>query len=127
LFIATCLVGAGACGAVYAVQKFMGVDNVQDFARRMRYWTNAYLSGIVMRIYRGPEKAEEREVGHDLALVDELENWTQEEAEKRIMRAYEEGGWSLLSKVLWRELEAEARVERAKRQREIDTRTSRNS
>lgn len=116
--IATTLVGVGACGLVYSVQYLTGTYTVPDFARRMRYWTNQYLYPITDRIHRGPETDEERRASHEVAVPCETE-WTWEEAEERMKKAYDEGGYTLWAKVALRELEAEARAERAKRRREI--------
>ncbi|KAF5347959.1 hypothetical protein D9756_010215 [Leucocoprinus leucothites] len=121
LFIATTLVGVGAFGLVSAVQHLTGAYTAPEFARLMRYWTDQHLRPITDRIHRSPENEEERKAALDIAAfgVGEDEEWTWEDAEKRMKRAYEEGGFSLWGQVALRELEAEARAERARRRREV--------
>ncbi|KAJ3563139.1 hypothetical protein NP233_g9137 [Leucocoprinus birnbaumii] len=119
--IATTLVGIGAFGVVSAVQHLTGAHTVADFARLMRFWTDQNLRPITDRIHRPPENEEERKTALEIAAfgMGEDEEWTWEEAEKRMKKAYEEGGFSLWGQVALRELEAEARVERARRRREV--------
>lgn len=121
--IATTLVGIGAFGLVYTIQHLTGTYTVPDFARRMRYLTSQHFTPIKDRIYRGPENEEERKASLEVApfgvgVMDE--EWTWEEAEKRLKKAYDQGGFTLWAQMALRELEAEARVERVRRQREID-------
>lgn len=47
------------------------------------------------------------------------EKWKWEDAENRLRRAYEDGGISLWGQIALRELEAEARLERERRNQEI--------
>ncbi|KXN88954.1 hypothetical protein AN958_06516 [Leucoagaricus sp. SymC.cos] len=122
LLIATTLVGIGAFGVVSLVQYATGAYTVKDFARLMRYWTDQNLRPITDRIYRGPENEEERKAALEVApfgVGGEKEEWKWEEAKKRMKKAYEQGGFALWEQVAFRELEAEARVERGKRQREV--------
>ncbi|KAF9444729.1 hypothetical protein P691DRAFT_806943 [Macrolepiota fuliginosa MF-IS2] len=124
-FIATTLVGVGATALVLAVQSLTGTYTVPDFARRMRYWTNKYLGGITDRIHRAPESEEERRAALDVAPFGVgAEEWTWDDAEKRLRQAYDQGGFTLWAQVALREVETEARAERAKRQREIEAETS---
>ncbi|EKM75293.1 hypothetical protein AGABI1DRAFT_103048 [Agaricus bisporus var. burnettii JB137-S8] len=119
--IATTLVGVGAFAFVSTVQYLTGAYTVPDFARRMRYLADKHLTGLKSRIYRGPENEEERKASREavpFGSVNEEEEWSWEEAEKRLKKAYDEGGFTLWSKVALRELEAEARIERARRRRE---------
>ena len=126
LLIATALVGIGAFGVVSAVKHCTGAHTVTEFNHLMRYWTDQHFRSITDRIYRGPENEEERSAALETFGVDgdddggsHGEEWMWEEAEKRIKRAYEEGGLTLWMQVILRELEAEARRERERRRQEI--------
>lgn len=70
-------------------------------------------------IHRGPEGEEEQQESLRVAPRGVDENWNVEASETRLTRAYQEGGVSLWAQAALRELEAEARVERAKRAREV--------
>lgn len=82
------------------------------------------MRGVTDRIHRPPENEEERSDALGVAAfgagLEVEQEWKWEEAEQRMKKAYEEGGFSLWGRVALRELEAEARVERARRQREFD-------
>jgi hypothetical protein len=103
------------------VQRITGAYTVPEFASRMRYWTDHYLRPITDRIHRPPESEEERRAAHEVAPYNlgRDEEWTWQEAEERLKKAYEQGGFSLWAQVALRELEAEARVERARRNRQV--------
>lgn len=118
--IATALVGVGAFSLVVAVQRLTDTYTVPDFARRMRYLADKYLPGVKDRIYRGPENDDERKASLEVVPFGSLneEEWSWEEAEERMKRAYDQGGFALWTKVALREVEAEARIERAKRRRQ---------
>ncbi|KXN85125.1 hypothetical protein AN958_11665 [Leucoagaricus sp. SymC.cos] len=122
LLIATTLVGIGAFGVVSLVQYATGAYTVQDFACLMRYWTDQNLRPITDRIHRGPENEEERNATLEVApfgVGGEEGEWKWEEAKKRMKKAYEQGGFTFWEQVALRELEAEARIERGRRQREV--------
>ncbi|KXN81040.1 hypothetical protein AN958_06261 [Leucoagaricus sp. SymC.cos] len=104
LLIATTLVGIGAFGVFSLVQYAIGAYTVQEFARLI------------------PENEEERKATLEVAPFGaggEEEEWKWEAAKKRMKKAYEQGGFTLWEQVALRELEAEARVERGRRQREV--------
>ena len=73
--------------------------------------------GLRSRLYRLPETDDERyqEDSQEFALQQE---WNREEAEERLKKAYEEGGMTVWAQTALRELEAETRVERNRRNRE---------
>lgn len=82
----------------------------------MRYFMWKSLPNLTARIHRAPESEEEkRQLDHVAYAVGE-EEWTWEKAQRRLERAYTEGGFSLWAQMAMREVEAEARVERAKRE-----------
>jgi len=85
----------------------------------MRLYLWSSLPSLPQRILRGPETDEERQSAHAVAAYGAHEQWTWPEAEERLKRAYEEGGIGLWAQVALREVEAEARVEREKREREM--------
>ncbi|KAF9549709.1 hypothetical protein CPC08DRAFT_648110, partial [Agrocybe pediades] len=135
--IATALVGVSAYGAIWGVKTSLGVDDARQFGLRMRsiLWTLA--PSLTSRIHRAPETEEERHAlgevlppsfsspspaasSSSLESTDvEKPKWTWPEAEKRLQRAYEEGGFPLWAKVAMREVEEEARLERERREREV--------
>lgn len=82
---------------------------------------------LASRIHRPSETEEERQAALQLAPFGVQEEWDAGESQKRLRRAYDEGGFSLWAQTALRELEAEARVERAKRQQEVDQATSSKS
>jgi hypothetical protein len=73
-------------------------------------------------INRPPQTEDERQEAHSIAPFGVHDNWRWEDAEKRLKRAYEEGGVSVWGQMALRELEAEARLEREKRDEEIKSR-----
>ena len=77
-------------------------------------------NNLLSSIYRPPATDEERHDAYDAAPFEVDEGWTWVEAEKRLKRAYDEGGFPLWARAAMREVEAEARVERVRRQREMD-------
>ncbi|KAF8967265.1 hypothetical protein BDZ97DRAFT_1938200 [Flammula alnicola] len=89
----------------------------REFGQKMRYMLWKSVPSLTSRIHRPPETDEERQQVHRVAPFGEQWNW--EQAEKRLMKAYEEGGFPLWAQTALREVEAEVRVERAKREREF--------
>lgn len=90
----------------------------REFAHRMRMaiWTK--LPGLTSRIHRPPETEDELagttpEDFHDA-------NWNWEDAEKRLQAAYEKGGFPAWAAMALKEMEAEGRIERARRQKEYE-------
>lgn len=75
---------------------------------------------LAARIHRPPETDDERKAALELAPFGVQETWDAEASQRRLKKAYEEGGYMAWAAVALRELEAEARVERAKTQREIE-------
>jgi len=84
---------------------------------RSLLWTLA--PSLTSQIHRPPETEDERHDAHEVAPFGVHEEWNWEDAEKRLQRAYEEGGLPLWTKIALREVEAEARLERAKREQEV--------
>ncbi|KAF9546315.1 hypothetical protein CPC08DRAFT_675562 [Agrocybe pediades] len=135
--IATALVGVSAYGAIWGVKTSLGVDDARTFGLRMRsiLWTLA--PSLTSRIHRAPETEEERHALREVLPPSfssssppppsssleppyvEKPTWSWPEAEKRLQRAYEEGGFPLWAKVAMREVEEEARLERERREREV--------
>lgn len=81
---------------------------------------------LTQRILRPPENEDEqRQVRQVLppSLASDgegvQEEWDWEKSEKRLKKAYDEGGFPLWAQAALRELEAEARLERAKREKEF--------
>lgn len=90
----------------------------------MRLQLLAVVPSLSSAIYRLPQTEEERQEAHSITSFSSAqERWSWEDAEKRLKRAYEEGGISLWGQIASRELETEARLEREKRNEEIKSRT----
>ncbi|KAI5121987.1 hypothetical protein M0805_001820 [Coniferiporia weirii] len=120
LGLATAAVGIAATLGVWGVQRSMGVDNVDQFAARMRHLLLTHMPTLSSRIYRtaedpdtsllsdGPERAGEPGSG-------EVEGWAWEAAEDRLTSAFERGGVREWAERALVELEAEEKVERSRR------------
>jgi len=131
--IATALVAVGGMGLMWGVKTTLGVNDAREFGQKMRYllWMSA--PSLASRIHRPPETEEERHQIHAFAPFgieggsfpqSTDEEWTWEKAEDRLKKAYEEGGLPLWSQAALREVEAEARIERVKREREFSAQVS---
>ncbi|KAH6887853.1 hypothetical protein BKA70DRAFT_1376965 [Coprinopsis sp. MPI-PUGE-AT-0042] len=118
--IATTLVTVTGFGLSWSVKLMLGIENVNEFGVRARRFLWSAWPSLTSSIHRPPQGEGERQAAHQVAPFGSHENWTWQESEKRLKRAYDEGGFPLWAQTAVRELEAEARVERAKRQREID-------
>jgi len=116
--IATGVVAVGGTLIVWSVREALGVKDVREFGNAMRFLLSRVVPSLSSAIYRPPQADEERE---DLAIP--FENWKWEDAESRLRRAYETGGISLWGQIALRELEAEARLERERRNQEIESST----
>ncbi|TFK33645.1 hypothetical protein BDQ12DRAFT_738659 [Crucibulum laeve] len=123
--IATGLVTVFGVGLTLGVSSFMGVNNAHDFGQRMRAIMWATLPSLSARIHRSPETQEEHQAlrlalssGMDSVTSSSVidDSWTWEEAEKRLQKAYDEGGFPLWMQAALREMEAEVEVERRKRE-----------
>ncbi|CAA7265063.1 unnamed protein product [Cyclocybe aegerita] len=121
--IATGLVTVGGVVLAWGVKEGMGVRDAREFGQRMRHILYTTLPSLSTRIHRPPETDEERHDVHSLAPFGIEQEWSWEDAERRMNRAYEEGGFTLWAQTALREIEAEARVERAKMEKELDERT----
>ncbi|KAF9476047.1 hypothetical protein BDN70DRAFT_882959 [Pholiota conissans] len=116
--IATALVVAGGAGIAWSVRTTMDVHDVRDFGQKMRYLMWKSMPDLTSRILRPPEFDEQHRHVALHALEDvPLETWSWEQSQKRLQRAYDEGGFMLWAQMALREMELEARVEREKRER----------
>ncbi|THH10623.1 hypothetical protein EW145_g1193 [Phellinidium pouzarii] len=100
--VATGLVGVSAVLGVWGVQRWMGVDNVDQFAARIRQLLLVHMPGLSSRIHRAandtdgyllpdsPERSREHETR-------EPHNWTWHAAEERLRLAFKRGGTDELS------------------------------
>ncbi|KAI0654831.1 hypothetical protein C8Q70DRAFT_895353, partial [Cubamyces menziesii] len=125
--IATLLVGVGATTTIWGVKRYMGVETTQEFADRMRSAILDRMPLLSARIHRTP--APEDEAIIDMSEPDssdivpsppplspaEVEGWTWSAAEQRLKEAFDKDGFSGWAAAALRELEAEGRLERAKR------------
>ena len=141
-FIATGLVAIGGITFTWAVKTTLGVEDVymfflflsifflvemlillwqvREFGQKMRSTLQTTVPGLRSRLYRPPETDDERyEIQtQGVTLPSAIEpDWNWEEAEERLKKAYEEGGITLWAQIALRELEAEAAVERTRRDR----------
>ncbi|KAI8971316.1 hypothetical protein BD414DRAFT_500920 [Trametes punicea] len=124
--IATLLVGVGATATVWGIRRYMGVETTQEFADRMRLAILKRMPVLSARIHRPPNPEDGAasvpiEPVADQALSpppipqEDLEEWTWPAAERRLKEAFERDGFSGWAAAVLRELEAEGRLERAKR------------
>ncbi|KAL0072340.1 hypothetical protein AAF712_000103 [Marasmius tenuissimus] len=108
--IATLAVTVGAVTLVWGVKSAMGVENTEQFARRMREIIITRMPILSSRIHRShTEEYEEGRTPH----VDPKWNW--DDAEKRLTDAFDKDGLSGWAEVAVKELEAEEVTEREKR------------
>jgi len=118
--IATGLVAVGGVALTIAVKTFMGVQDAREFGHRMRSFMWSSVPDLTARIHRPPMTEDERQDVYLVSLPGLEEQWSWEAAEVRLKKAYDEGGFSLWAQTALRELEAEVRVERTRRQKELD-------
>jgi len=114
--IATGLVAVGGVTFMWAVKTALGVEDAPEFGQKMRSIFQTTVPGLRSRLYRPPETDDDRYELQTQAAIEQ--DWSWEEAEERLKKAYEEGGITDWAQTALRELEAEARVERTKRDRE---------
>ena len=87
----------------------------------MRSIFQTTVPGLRSRLYRPPETEDERyEIkAQGITFPSSIQgDWNWEEAEERLKKAYEEGDTAAWVQTALRELEAEVKVERTKRDRE---------
>lgn len=85
----------------------------------MRLLFHSLVPSLSSAIYRPPQTEEELQEVRLFAPLSVQENWSWEDAEKRLKHAYEKGGISLWGLTALREMETEARLERDKRNQEM--------
>lgn len=84
---------------------------------RLAIWRR--LPGLTSKIHRPPEVDDE---GVPISESHEPDlEWSWEDAEKRLQAAYDEGGFPAWVQAAMHELEAELKVERARRQKEYES------
>lgn len=86
----------------------------------MRSFMWSSVPDLTAKIHRPPMSEDERRGVYLVSPPGSEEHWSWEEAEVRLKKAYDEGGFSLWAQTALRELEAEVRVERIRRQKELD-------
>ena len=74
---------------------------------RMTFWSTLP-KNLLSSIYRPPAADEECHDAYDAAPFEVDEGWTCVEAEKRLKRAYDEGGFPLWARAAMREVEADS-------------------
>ncbi|KAF8801742.1 hypothetical protein BYT27DRAFT_7261654 [Phlegmacium glaucopus] len=115
--IATGLVAVGGITFTWAVKTTLGVEDAKEFGQKMRSIFQT-IPGLRSRLYRPPETDDEYYEAQAPVSSAMGEEWNWAEAEERLNKAYEEGGITIWAQTALRELEAEARVERNKRDRQ---------
>ncbi|KAI0765478.1 hypothetical protein C8Q74DRAFT_1056441 [Fomes fomentarius] len=126
--IATALVGVGAFVSVWGVRRYMGVETTQEFADRMRLAVLTRLPVLSSRIHRPPEPEDgdallpppqailsESSATPSTSAQPTSDEWSWAAAEQRLRVAFEKHGFTGWVAAAMQELEAEGRVERAKR------------
>ncbi|KAF8177199.1 hypothetical protein BJ912DRAFT_930413 [Pholiota molesta] len=142
--LATALVLAGGAGAAWAVRATMDVHDVIRTGLGALTLTPALLGAGVRRedarrdgarraesgrAHPAPPAADETPLhtpapgssssSSSEAAAAEAEAWSWEHSQRRLQRAYEDGGFALWAQVALREMELEAGVEREKRERQF--------
>lgn len=79
------------------------------------------MPNLMARILRAPDSDEHRQMMLHTAASgpEEAEPWSWEHSQRRLQRAYDEGGFTLWAQMALREMELEAGVEREKRERQF--------
>lgn len=123
--VATAVVLASGAGLVFGAKTLLGVQDTDDFARRIRAVMPHAMPVLNERMDTSLKN--DASTGSDAQAVLQTGEpaWTWTEAQVRLTRAYDEGGAARWTEQLAREAEAEARVELAKRQRAAQTHTQR--
>ncbi|KAH9474641.1 hypothetical protein JR316_0013105 [Psilocybe cubensis] len=119
--IATGLVAVGGFGMVWMVKTTLGVSDAREFGHRARTLIRLIAPSLTSRIHR----ASEEDAARGDPPLEGMEDWKWSEAEGRLSIAYEKGGFPLWAQMVVHELEAEARVERIKREKESVTKQGR--
>ncbi|KAK7047345.1 hypothetical protein VNI00_006576 [Paramarasmius palmivorus] len=109
--IATFAVTVGAVGLVLGVKNAMGIDDTQEFARRMRELVLARMPILSARIHRTLEELD----GTSQSSSETRGEWNWPEAEQRLKDAYEQRGIAGWAEVAVEEIRAEEEIEREKR------------
>ncbi|OBZ78175.1 hypothetical protein A0H81_02717 [Grifola frondosa] len=127
--VATLLVVLGAGAGVWGVRSYMGVQDTQEFADRMRHAVLTRMPMLSARIHRPPEPEDDTAiaiVGEDPVKPahvpprpqvneEDATKWSWSDAEERLKDAFEKDGFSGWSQAALRELETEGELERIKR------------
>ena len=95
------------------------LTQVREFGSKMRFFLWKAMPSLTARIHRAPEMEEERRQLDHVVSAGHEEEWNWEKAQRRLELAYNTGGFTLWAQMAMREVEAEARVERAKREKEF--------
>jgi hypothetical protein len=141
--LATLLIGVGAATTVWGVKTALDMHDVchliplpvlahctdtyawsqtQQFAHRMRVGPLTKLPVLSARIHRSADAELQSSSPSHLRDINEIElGWNWSEAENRLAEAYDKGGLSGWAQAALRELEAEWRVEKLRREKEVQT------
>ncbi|KAN0136227.1 hypothetical protein V8E53_006087 [Lactarius tabidus] len=130
--IATALVVAGGATSVWGVKTYLGVRDTQEFASAMRLTLLTKWPLLASRIHRSSDSAplpppiplpammssvSEPDAGPPPPVaMPEADGWTWQAAQARLSAAYEHGGVARFAETAAGELEAEAELERRKRE-----------
>jgi len=120
LAIATGIVTVSGIVIVTSVKAILGVNDTKEFADKVRMimWRN--LPGLTSHIHRPPSPDERDIFSEDRSTISTPpEEWSWFDAEKRLQAAWDRG-FSEWVKAAAAELEAELRIERAKRSKEYE-------
>lgn len=94
-----------------------GFYQTREFAQRMRLAIWRRLPSLTSQIHRPPDLDDD---GVPIIESDPDPSWNWPDAEKRLQAAYDQGGFPAWAQAAMKEMEAELKIERAKRQRELD-------
>ncbi|EEB99147.1 hypothetical protein MPER_01228, partial [Moniliophthora perniciosa FA553] len=109
--IATFAVTLGAVTLVWGVKNAMGVEDTQEFARRMRQLILTHMPILSSRIHGSLED----DPHNDEKSKSDADGWNWDDAEKRLKNAFEQKGLAGWAEAAVDEIRAEEHAERKKR------------
>ncbi|TRM69771.1 hypothetical protein BD626DRAFT_563493 [Schizophyllum amplum] len=116
--IATALVVTGAFATVEGVKYYLDVDDTRQFGRRMRLMILEKMPMLTSKIHRTPD--DPLPDGPASSPVQEDQNWNWDDAETRLRRAFETGGFASWAETVAKEVETEDRIQRRKHQETLE-------
>ncbi|KLO13517.1 hypothetical protein SCHPADRAFT_928473 [Schizopora paradoxa] len=109
--IATLLVGLGLFGGVWTTRRVLGVDNIDEFAARMRSLIRRHIPQLSDALYKTDERGLLDTNLRPKGLTEEaILQWDANASEVRLREAFDRGGVEAWAECALREMEAERRI-----------------